>query len=68
MSNLGNEQVDRSQVVSTEVSDTIEQIMPSMMRIYTQSDEYVRFTPRGPEDVRAAEDASNYVNWIIKHR
>ena len=62
---FGNEQVDRSQVVSTEVSDTIEQIMPSMMRIYTQSDEYVRFTPRGPEDVRAAEDASNYVNWII---
>ena len=62
---FGNEQVDRSQVVSTEVSDTIEQIMPSMMRIYTQSDEYVRFTPRGPEDVKAAEDASNYVNWII---
>ena len=62
---FGNEQVDRSQVVSTEVSDTIEQIMPSMMRIYTQSDEYVRFTPRGPEDVKKAEHASDYVNWII---
>tara|TARA_R110001606_G_scaffold59112_2_gene140862 strand:+ start:2138 stop:4171 length:2034 start_codon:yes stop_codon:yes gene_type:complete len=62
---FGNEQVDRSQVVSTEVSDTIEQIMPSMMRIYTQSDEYVRFTPRGPEDVKRAEHASDYVNWII---
>ena len=62
---FGNEQPDRSQVVATEVSDTIETIMPNLMRIFTQSDEYVRFIPTGPEDVAVAEQASDYCNWII---
>jgi hypothetical protein len=62
---FGNEQPDRSQVVSTEVSDTVEHIMPSLMRIFTQSDEYVRFAPTGPEDVALAEQASDYANWVI---
>src|SRR6056300_745227 len=64
---FGNEQPDRSQVVSTEVSDTIEHIMPSLMRIFTQSDDYVRFVPHGPEDVAVAEQASDYCNWIINN-
>ena len=64
---FGNEQPDRSQVVSTEVSDTIEHIMPSLMRIFTQSDDYVRFVPHGPEDVAIAEQASDYCNWIINN-
>ena len=64
---FGNEQPDRSQVVSTEVSDTIEHIMPSLMRIFTQSDEYVRFAPQGPEDVIVAEQASDYCNWVINN-
>jgi hypothetical protein len=61
------EQPDRSQVVSTEVSDTIEHIMPSLMRIFTQSDDYVRFVPHGPEDVAIAEQASDYCNWVINN-
>lgn len=64
---FGNEQPDRSQVVSTEVSDTIEHIMPSLMRIFTQSDDYVRFVPHGPEDVAVAEQASDYCNWVINN-
>lgn len=64
---FGNEQPDRSQVVSTEVSDTIEHIMPSLMRIFTQSDDYVRFVPTGPEDVAIAEQASDYCNWVINN-
>jgi hypothetical protein len=64
---FGNEQPDRSQVVSTEVSDTIEHVMPSLMRIFTQSDEYVRFSPHGPEDIAVAEQASDYCNWVINN-
>ena len=64
---FGNEQDERSKVVSTEVSDTIEHIMPSLMRIFTQSDDYVRFAPKGPEDVRGAEQASDYSNWVINN-
>ena len=64
---FGNEQPDRSQVVSTEVSDTIEHIMPSLMRIFTQSEEYVRFAPHEPEDVAVDEQASDYCNWVINN-
>ena len=64
---FGNEQEGRSSVVSTEVADTIEYVMPSLMRIFTSTDEAVRFMPRGPEDVEAAEQASEYVNWVLNN-
>jgi hypothetical protein len=37
------------------------------MRIFTQSDEYVRFSPHGPEDIAVAEQASDYCNWVINN-
>ena len=52
---FGNEVPNRSQVVATEVSDTIEYIMPSLMKMFASSGDFVRFPPRGPEDVKAAE-------------
>jgi len=64
---FGNEQEGRSSVVSTEVADTIEYVMPSLMRIFASTDEAVRFMPRGPEDVEAAEQASEYVNWVLNN-
>ena len=65
---LGNEVEGRSAVVATEVADTVESIMPNLMRVYTANDKYVRFAPRTAEDVEAAEQASNYVNYIINQR
>jgi len=62
---FGNEIEGRSQVVSTDVADTIEWILPSLLRIFTASDEVVRFEPRGPEDEAAAQQATDYVNWIF---
>ena len=64
---LGNELEGKSQVISTEVADTVEQIMPSLMRIFCGSDKYVRFAPRSAEDTEAAEQISDYVNYIISH-
>ena len=64
---FGNEIEGKSQVVSTETADTIEQIMPSLMRIFCGSDKYVRFAPRNAEDAEAAEQISDYVNYIISH-
>jgi hypothetical protein len=63
----GDERPGRSQVVSREVADTIEWIMPSLLRIFTAGDEVVRFEPHGPDDVAAAEQATDYVNWIFNH-
>ena len=64
---FGNEVENRSQVVATEVSDTIEYIMPSLMKMFASSPEFARFLPRGPEDVQAAEQATDLVNFAINH-
>lgn len=64
---LGNEVEGRSQVIDTTVSDTIEQIMPSLMRVFTANDKYVRFAARTQEDAQKAEQVSDYCNYIINH-
>lgn len=65
---LGNEVEGRSSVVATELADTVEAIMPNLMRVFTTNDKYVRFAPRSGEDVEAAEQASDYVNYIIQNQ
>jgi len=62
---FGNEVENRSQVVATEVSDTIEYIMPGLMKMFSSSPDFARFLPRGPEDVEAAEQATDLVNFAI---
>jgi len=62
---LGTEIEGRSQVVSTDVADTIETILPSLIRIFTSSDQTVKCDPVKSEDVALAEQASNYVNYVF---
>jgi hypothetical protein len=58
-------QEGRSRAVSTDVADTIEGLMPSLMEIFAGSDEVVRFEPVGPQDVAAAEQETDYVNHVF---
>jgi hypothetical protein len=62
---FGNEMEGRSAVISSDVADTIDAMLPSLMKIFTASGDFVRFAPRGPEDVEAAEQATDYVNFIL---
>jgi hypothetical protein len=55
----------RSSYVSSDVADTINSIMPALMRIFMAGDEVVSFNPHGPEDVKAAEQESDYVNYVV---
>jgi hypothetical protein len=55
----------RSRAVSTDVSDTIEGLMPNLMDIFAGSDEVVRFEPVGPEDEAAAAQETDYVNHVF---
>lgn len=55
----------RSRAVSTDVADTIEGMMPALMEIFCGGDEVVKFEPVGPEDVRAAEQETDYVNHVF---
>jgi len=60
----GNEVEGRSQVVTSEVQDTVEWILPSLMRMFTGSDKAVEFEPERPSDeepCKQATDACNYV-------
>ena len=62
---FGNEVEGRSQYVDTTVQDTIEWIKPSLMRVFASGDEMVKFSPHGPEDVKMAEQATDYVNYVF---
>ncbi len=61
---MGNEIEGRSQVISSDVQDVIESVMPDVIRIFTASDEAVKFDPVGPEDEQAASQATDYINYI----
>jgi len=62
---FGNEVEGRSQYVDSTVQDTIEWIKPSLMRIFGSGDEFVKFTPHGPEDMAMADQATDYVNYVF---
>jgi len=62
---FGNEVEGRSQYVDSTVQDTIEWIKPSLMRVFASGDEMVKFIPHGPEDVKMAEQATDYVNYVF---
>jgi len=63
---FGDEEDGRSQVVSMDVRDTVQAIMPSLMRVFTSGDKVVEYVPRGPEDVASAKQATEYVNYIFQ--
>lgn len=61
----GNEMEGRSKVVSADIRDAVDWIMPSMLRVFLSSDAVVRFDPVGPEDQQAAEQETDYVNHVL---
>ena len=62
---LGNEVEGRSSVVSQDLLEVVESMLPSLMRMFTQSDKMVNFDPQGPEDVPYAEQITDYCNFIF---
>lgn len=65
---FGNEKKGRSQIVTRDVLETIEGIMPELMKIFASSDSVVEFEPVGPEDEEAAAQATDYVNHVFMKR
>ena len=62
---FGNEEEGRSQVVAMEVRDTVSAMMPSLMRVFFSTENVVEYIPRGPEDVKGAQQATDYANLIF---
>jgi hypothetical protein len=63
----GNEVEGKSQIVTGEVAEAIDGALPSLVRIFTGSDQIVVFEPQGPQDEASAKQATDYCNWVF-HR
>ena len=64
---FGNEQDGRSSAMSMDVRDTVQALLPSLIRIFCGSEKVVEYAPRGPEDIEMAKQATDYVNYILQN-
>lgn len=60
----GTEIEGRSQVVTREVLETVEWIMPSLMRVFASGQQVVRFEPESADDEPLAQDETRAVNYV----
>ncbi len=61
----GTEQEGRSSIVSTDIADAIEWIMPQIMKSFTQNNEVVVFDPISEADELQASIESEYVYDVL---
>lgn len=61
----GTEQEGRSSIVSTDIADAIEWIMPQIMKSFTQNNEVVVFDPVSEADELQASIESEYVYDVL---
>ena len=61
----GDEIDGRSAVVSRDLAEAVDWIMPSIMRVFLTSGDVVEFQPTGPEDVKLAEQETEYTNYVM---
>lgn len=56
----------RSQVVSWDVFETVESMMPDLIEIFLSGDNIGEFEPVSQEDEPFAEQATDYINYILQ--
>lgn len=61
----GNEVDGRSQVVDRTIMETVEWIMPALMRIFASADKIVEVEPQLPNDEEAAKERTEYLNYAF---
>lgn len=61
----GDEQAGRSQVVSRDVAETVDSLMPSFMRIFASGDQVVVFNANTPGDEATAKQVTDYINHVV---
>lgn len=62
----GNEVEGRSQIVTSEVAEAVDGALPQIMRIFTQTKNFVEYSPRTQEDEESAKQATDYANWVLE--
>ena len=64
----GNEEKGFSQVIARDVLETVEGILPDLMKIFTSGDQVVEFDPVGPQDQEKVEIQGRYINHVFMNR
>lgn len=67
-SKFGNEEAGFSQVVTRDVLETVEGILPDLMKIFTSGDQVVEFDAVGPHDEDQVQIEGQYINHIFMNR
>lgn len=65
---FGNEEFGKSQVVTRDVQETVDWIMPSLMKVFTSGGQVVKFEPQTEEDVPQAEQETEYINHVFTRK
>lgn len=65
---FGDEQEGRSKVVSRDVAESVDSLLPSLVKVFTAGEQVVRFEPQEVSDQEAAEQATDYVNWVFNQQ
>lgn len=63
---FGNEEDGHSKVVSRDVQDTVEWVLPALLKIFTSAEQVVEFQPRGPEDEEISKQRTEYINYVFQ--
>jgi hypothetical protein len=58
----------RSQVVDRSVFETIQWVLPSLLRIFSGGGNVVEFDPLGPDDEQSAEQETDYLNYLVTQK
>lgn len=61
----GNEQEGRSSIVSKDLAETVDWVLPNLIKMFLASGRIVQFDPVGPEDEALAEQETDYVNHVF---
>ncbi len=56
---------DKSSVVSHDVADTVNGILPGLLRVFLASDKIVIYEPRQREDEEGSKQATDCINYIF---
>lgn len=62
----GNEEDDGwAKIISSDVSDSVEWILPALLKTFTSTDKAVSFEPTTAQDVAGAEQATDACNYVF---
>jgi len=61
----GNEVDGESQIVASDIQDSVEWILPALLKTFTATDKAVSFEPSRESDVKGAEQATDACNYVF---